>query len=98
MSETSSPTPAERKTHRQATPRPPRPGVEWLEPAEAAYLLGISLTTLARYRVHGTGPKFVCPRPRVVRYHRTDLEHWLGAPVQSTREAQTLNASTRGAA
>lgn len=98
MSETSSPTPAERKTHRQATPRPPRPGVEWLEPAEAAFLLGISVTTLARYRVHGTGPRFVCPRPRVVRYHRRDLEQWLGTPVASTSQAQAQNGSTRGAA
>jgi hypothetical protein len=70
-----------------ATPRPPRAGAPFYEPAEAAFVIGISTTTLARWRMHGRGPRFHRPAPRVVRYAAQDVRAWLGTSVQSTTEA-----------
>lgn len=68
-------------------PCPPRPGIDLLVPAEAAYLLNRSVATLARWRVAGTGPAFTRPMRRMVFYRRADIEAFLGEAVQSTTEA-----------
>jgi hypothetical protein len=64
-----------------------------LTPEEAAYVLNRTVATLARWRVTGEGPAFVRPKPRLVRYRLVDLEAFLGAPVQSTTEADARDAA-----
>jgi predicted DNA-binding transcriptional regulator AlpA len=94
VSESSPRSPGGRK-RRPTAPRAPRASAELLEPAEAAYVLNLSVPTLARWRMTGIGPRFVRPAPRVVRYRRADLEQWIGSSVRSTSEA---DARARGAA
>lgn len=94
MPVSSSPPPAPRK-RQPATPRPPREGAEWLAPAEAAHVLGRSTTTLARWRLMGTGPAFHRPRPRMVRYNVEAIRRWMAAPVNSTTEADSRSENGR---
>jgi len=44
---------------------------------EAAQLLSLSEKTLQAWRYKGEGPKFLEPRPRVIRYLRSDVIEWL---------------------
>jgi predicted DNA-binding transcriptional regulator AlpA len=75
------------RKRRPTAPRPPRPTATLLEPCEAAWLLHLSVPTLARWRMEGKGPAFVRPAARIVRYRPADIEAWLGASVHSTSEA-----------
>jgi predicted DNA-binding transcriptional regulator AlpA len=84
---------ADRRKRPATPPRPPRPGADLLEPSEAAHLLGLSVATLARWRMAGKGPAFVRPAPRLVRYRRADIDAWLGAAVRSTTEADARGAA-----
>jgi predicted DNA-binding transcriptional regulator AlpA len=53
----------------------------------AARLLGLSVRTLERHRVAGTGPRFV-RLGRLVRYREVDLADWVhGALRFSTSDA-----------
>lgn len=47
-----------------------------LNQKQAAAILGISVRTLERYRVAGTGPRF-SRLGRLVRYRECDLEEWV---------------------
>ena len=47
--------------------------------AETAELLNLSVFTLARWAVNGTGPRFMRINSRVVRYRRSDVEAWVNA-------------------
>ena len=69
-------------------PRAPLPGADVLTPCEVAHVLGLSIITLARYRVLGTGPTFYKPSARVIRYRMCDVVAYLGASVRSTTEAE----------
>lgn len=60
------------------------PDDNWLNPAQAAAYLGVAVSTLAKWRVSGTGPPFHRPRPRIVRYLRSDLDAWFGGQHGST--------------
>lgn len=82
-----------RKRRKPQHPRAPQPGATALTPEEAAYVLGRSVATLARWRVTGEGPAFVRPKPRLVRYRLVDIEAFLGTPVQSTTEADARDAA-----
>ena len=82
-----------RKSRKPQTPRAPHPNAVTLTPEEAAYVLGRSVATLARWRVTGEGPAFVRPKPRLVRYRLADIEAFLGAPVRSTTEADARDAA-----
>jgi predicted DNA-binding transcriptional regulator AlpA len=57
---------------------------ELLSQKQAARLLGLSVRTLERHRVWGTGPRF-CRVGRLIRYRPCDIEAWI---------AQSLRAST----
>ncbi len=52
--------------------------------------LRVSVSTLAKQAVFGTGPRFFNPSASTVIYLRDDLDDWarerLGAPVRSTTE------------
>jgi predicted DNA-binding transcriptional regulator AlpA len=53
----------------------------------AANLLGVSVRTLERHRVAGTGPRFV-RLGRLVRYREVDLTDWVNGRLRfSTSEA-----------
>jgi predicted DNA-binding transcriptional regulator AlpA len=48
-----------------------------LFPAEAAFLLGLSIRTLEAARLNGGGPSYIALGRRAVRYRRRDLEEWI---------------------
>jgi predicted DNA-binding transcriptional regulator AlpA len=48
-----------------------------LRPAAAANYLGLSLSTLAKMRVRGDGPRFIKLGQRCVGYMKDDLDRWL---------------------
>jgi predicted DNA-binding transcriptional regulator AlpA len=54
-----------------------------LSQREVASLLHLSERTLERFRVSGTGPKFVC-LGRSIRYRLTDIEAYITSRVVSS--------------
>jgi hypothetical protein len=60
-----------------------------LTPEEAAFVVGRSVATLARWRLTGDGPRFLRPRARLVRYRLADLHAFMGAAFTSTTEADS---------
>lgn len=50
---------------------------EFIRPSEAAKIVKLSTSTLAKMRVTGTGPKYTKAGPKVVLYLREDLQEWL---------------------
>lgn len=59
-----------------------------LDNESAAEFLGVSPTTLPRWRWAGTGPAYL-KVGRSIRYRRSDLEKWLAGRLVSTKD-QTL--------
>jgi excisionase family DNA binding protein len=49
----------------------------YLRPAEAARLLGLKPSTLAKWRSAGTGPRYTRSGPRLIIYRRADLDAFL---------------------
>ena len=54
-----------------------------LDQRAAAEILGISVLTLERHRIAGTGPRF-CRLGRLVRYRECDLEDWVSRSLRSS--------------
>jgi len=54
-----------------------QPTPEYLDPRRAAEYLLVSVATLGRWRMHGTGPAFVLCSPRMVRYSRAALDQFM---------------------
>ena len=52
-------------------------------PKAAAYV-GLSLSTLARMRVRGDGPRYAKAGPRVVVYDVRELDRWLASRTRSS--------------
>lgn len=48
-----------------------------LTPAQAAIYLGCSIYTLRNWRNNKTGPKYIKPNSKTVRYRLSDLNAWL---------------------
>ncbi len=48
-----------------------------LRPPKAASYLGLSVSTLAKQRLRGDGPKFVRLSARAIGYLQADLDEWL---------------------
>ncbi|MGA3190735.1 MAG: helix-turn-helix domain-containing protein [Bryobacteraceae bacterium] len=62
-----------------------------LKPEEAAKLLGIGMSTLAKFRIEGAGPIFR-KFGRSVRYARADLQRWADdRSRQSTSESRAAS-------
>ncbi len=58
-----------------------------LRAPEAASYLRIAVSTLAKLRCYGGGPRFAKAGPRLVIYDRADLDAWLaGRLCHSTSE------------
>jgi excisionase family DNA binding protein len=58
---------------------------------EAAEFLKLSVRTVERLRVSGTGPKFL-KIFRSVRYRPADVEAWLAARIVSSTSEEKANA------
>jgi excisionase family DNA binding protein len=64
---------------------------ELLTPKQAAAYLQTPVSTLADWRLKGTGPKFARCGGRHVRYRKAWLDEWLDAhAVSSTAEAKRI--------
>jgi predicted DNA-binding transcriptional regulator AlpA len=67
-----------------------------LRPPEAAPYIGLSVSTLAKQRLRGDGPKFVRLSPRAIGYLQADLDEWLVAKrCSSTSEYSATAVSAR---
>ncbi len=49
-----------------------------LRAVEAARYLGVSRSTLAKWRMNGLGPLFHHCGPRIVYYFQDEIDRWLG--------------------
>lgn len=65
-----------------------------LRVSAAAEHLGLSVSTLNKYRVYGGGPRFAKLGPRVVVYDVADLDVW----ANEGRAASTSDTSNAGRA
>jgi predicted DNA-binding transcriptional regulator AlpA len=54
-----------------------------LDQRAAAEILGISVRTLERHRIAGTGPRF-CRLGRLVRYRECDLDDWVSRSLRTS--------------
>jgi hypothetical protein len=78
---------AEKIAERISASPPPPAESEWLTPAQAAALLGLSVTTLEIWRVKGKGPEFCKLGRNVVRYKRMDITAYLERDRRSSTSA-----------
>jgi len=56
---------------------------ELLDQKSAAKLLRLSVRTLERHRIAGTGPRF-CRLGRLIRYRKSDLREWIECSLQTS--------------
>jgi predicted DNA-binding transcriptional regulator AlpA len=64
---------------------------ERLRVRDAADYIGLSISTLAKWRITGFGPRYIKAGARVL-YDRADLDEWLKARRRSnTAQAHTLS-------
>ena len=67
-----------------------------LDQRQAARILGLSVRTLERHRIAGTGPRFA-RLGRLVRYRRKDLDRWVEGNLRnSTSEMSRHDCQTAG--
>jgi len=57
--------------------KPPASTIVLLTPKEAAKLLKVSLSWLAKARMRGDGPPYIQISPRSIRYAETALMQWM---------------------
>lgn len=50
---------------------------------EAARYVSLSVSSLAKFRVYGGGPKYVRLSPRSIRYRKSDLDEWVAARMHA---------------
>ncbi len=62
-----------------------------INPKHAARLLGISVRTLERHRLAGTGPRYA-RLGRLIRYRQNDLTEWVD---QNVRNSTSENVAAR---
>ena len=60
-----------------------------LSPKQAAIYLNLAVSSLAKWRVEGIGPRYT-KLGSAVRYRRTDLDDWVGSRVQSSTSQDRL--------
>lgn len=56
---------------------------ELLDQKSAAKLLRLSVRTLERHRLDGTGPRF-CRLGRLIRYRQSDLREWIESSLHTS--------------
>src|SRR4051812_28720441 len=70
-----------------------RGGIHLLLPVDASKHLRISTSTLAKWRVYGSGPLFVRLSGNRIAYREADISAWVaGRAVASTAERCTYSA------
>jgi predicted DNA-binding transcriptional regulator AlpA len=70
-----------------APQKPATPSFVLLTPKEAAKLLKVSLSWLAKARMRGDGPPYILISPRSIRYSEAALIQWMkGRQRMSTSE------------
>jgi predicted DNA-binding transcriptional regulator AlpA len=69
---------------------------ELLDQKSAARILRLSVRTLERHRLAGTGPKF-CRLGRVIRYRESDLRDWLEASIRTSTSDAAPSKRTEAA-
>jgi predicted DNA-binding transcriptional regulator AlpA len=67
-----------------------------LDQREAAQILSVSVRTLERHRVTGTGPRF-CRLGRLIRYRERDLEEFVGRSLRTSTSGMPDAMSERAA-
>jgi hypothetical protein len=60
----------------------------WLTPKQAAAVLSLGQSTLAKMRLAGAGPDFVRPCSNSVRYHREALNRWMASTMAVPEAAE----------
>jgi len=55
-----------------------------LTPEKAAEYLTLSLSSLARMRIAGNGPKFIRLSPQKIAYRQSDLDEFLASRVRTS--------------
>lgn len=60
-----------------------------LRPAQAARYIGVSISTLAKWRSLGIGPVFEKCGPKLVYYYRRDLDAWMQTRKRSSTRSAT---------
>jgi len=75
------------------------PDEAMVKPEEAAALLRLKRATLAWYRCHGGGPKYVRVGPKLIRYRMGDLRDYAkGQPMsEGVRKVATAMLAARTA-
>ena len=53
--------------------------VEFVKPIQAAKIVKLSTSTLAKMRIRGDGPQYTKSGPKVVLYKVSDLTDWLAS-------------------
>ena len=61
---------------------------EFIRPNEASKLLKLSTSTLAKMRVHGTGPRYTKAGKKLVLYNIDDLQNWLVSRSRNSTSEQ----------
>lgn len=61
----------------QSEVSPIKSSAEWVSDVEAARIIGVSAASLRRWRQRRMGPPYRKVGGHLVRYRRSDLEHWL---------------------
>jgi predicted DNA-binding transcriptional regulator AlpA len=65
-----------------------------LRPPMAADYVGLSVSTLAKQRLRGDGPKFVRLSPRAIGYLQADLDEWVASKrCSSTSEYSGMTSA-----
>jgi predicted DNA-binding transcriptional regulator AlpA len=60
-----------------------------LRAVEAAHYLGVSRSTLAKWRMNGAGPVYHRCGPRIVYYLRDEIDAWLAECDRRSEVGQT---------
>ncbi len=61
---------------------------------DAARILGLSVRTLERHRLAGTGPRFA-RLGHLIRYRKNDLAEWIEANLLNATSEDSAYAATR---
>jgi len=59
-----------------------------LRAVEVSYWLGVSRSTLAKWRMNGNGPPYHRLGPRLVYYKRSEVESWLDSCDQPAKPSK----------
>ena len=75
-------------SHNVPFQRPATPALVLLAPKEAARLLKVSVSWLAKARMRGDGPPYICIGRRCIRYVLAALLQWMKSRQRSSTSEQ----------